>query len=226
MLSFAFVTGSAPGKWIRRYQQATGNRIEAVDSPDPWALLIDAPSSPPPVALIRLPDPRLDKASEDFHVVRLYEETPGVAVPKDSVYAEVGEKVAERDLEGEYVNLAFAQRPDVDAVREALQVVAANVGIAYGPLPLLTHLSKKQVVPLEVYGPSVEPTPVALVWRKADDCDAIQDFVGITKGRSVRSSRTTQSAKPDKKKAKAYSGAPRKRGTRKHPRKGGGRRRR
>ena len=226
MLSFAFVTGAAPGKWIRRYQQATGDRIEAVDSPDPWALLIDAPSSPPPVALIRLPDPRLDERSEDFHVVRLYEEAPGVAVPKDSVYAEVGEKVAERDLEGEHVNLAFSQRPDVAAVREALQVVAANVGIAYGPLPLLNHLSKKQVVPLEVTGPSVAPTPVALVWRKNDDCDAIQDFVGITKGRSVRSSRTTQAAKPEKKPPKVHSSAVRKGKPRKHPRKGVKRRRR
>ena len=124
------------------------------------------------------------------------------------------------------MNLAFSQRPDVGAVREALQVVAANVGIAYGPLPLLTHLSKKQVVPLEVTGPSVAPTPVALVWRKTDDCDAIQDFVGITKGRSVHSSRTTQAAKPEKKRAKAHSGDFRKGKRGNHPRKGGKRRRR
>lgn len=233
MLSLAFVTGSAPGKWIRRYQQATGDTMEVVDSPDPWAVLIDAPSSPPHAALIRLPDPRLDQASEDFHVVRLYEEAPGVAVPKDSVYAEVGEKVAESDLADEYVNLAFSHRPDVDALREALQVVAANVGVAYGPLPLLKHLSKKQVVPLEVSGPSVAPTPVALVWRKDDDCDAIQDFVGITKGRSVRSSRTNQSSGTSQraKKRPPARGRGDKPGLRKgksgnHPRKGGKRGRR
>ncbi|PAT15001.1 LysR family transcriptional regulator [Corynebacterium sp. NML 120412] len=206
MLSLVFVTGSAPSKWIRRYQEATGDSVEAIDAADPWAVLIDAPSSPPTVALLRLPDPRLDAASEDFHMVRLYEEAPGVAVPKDSVYAEVGEQVAESDLADEYVNLPFSHRPDVDALREALQVVAANVGVAYGPLPLLKHLSKKQVVPLEVAGPSVAPTPIALVWRKDDDCDAIQDFVGITKGRSVRSSRANAAQKSHKSHKKRKKG--------------------
>ena len=73
MLSLVFVTGSAPSKWIRRYQEATGDSVEAIDAADPWAVLIDAPSSPPTVALLRLPDPRLDAASEDFHMVRLYD---------------------------------------------------------------------------------------------------------------------------------------------------------
>lgn len=182
MLTIAFVTGTEPGKWFLRYGQLTGTQPETIPSDDPFPLI----GSEVDAALIRLPDARV---TDEFHVVRCYEEAPGVAVPKDSVYAEVGE-VRRADFEDEIANFTYSEHSLIDDLRTALSVVAANVGIAYGPLPLLKALSKKQVVPLELpAGEGAEATTVALVWRKADDCDAIQDFVGITKGRTPRSSR-------------------------------------
>lgn len=178
MLTIAFATGTEPGKWFRRYEELTGSRLETVPSDDPFVLVGKQATA----ALVRLPDERV---TDEHHVVRLYEEASGVAVPKDSVYAEVGE-VTREDLADEIVN--FDGPSPIDDLRSALQVVAANVGVAYGPLPLLKNLARKQIKALQLVGE--EPaTQIALVWRKADDSDAVQDFVGVTKGRTVRSSR-------------------------------------
>lgn len=178
MLTIAFATGTEPGKWFRRYEELTGSRLEAVPSDDPFVLV----GKQAIAALVRLPDERV---TDEHHVVRLYEEAAGVAVPKDSVYAEVGE-VTREDLAEEIVN--FDGQSPIDDLRSALQVVAANVGVAYAPLPLLKNLARKQIKALPLVG--AEPaTQIALVWRKADDSDAVQDFVGVTKGRTVRSSR-------------------------------------
>ena len=153
------------------------------------------------LALARLPDARVD---DTFHVVRLYQETPGIAVPKDSVYAEVGEELTLADVADEHLNyrLADSGLVDVPAVRDALQVVAANVGIAIAPRPA-EGLEQKQVVPLSLKDESVPVTEIALVWRKDDDGEAIQDFVGVAKGRTARSSRQEKPRRSAREKAKA-----------------------
>lgn len=200
MLRLAFVTGTEPGKWFQRFQDNTDHGgLSTVDADDSMAELLAGHAD---VALTRLPDPRVD---DSFHVVRLYEEAPGIAVPKDSVYAEVGEALALADVSDEHLNyrLTDAGEVDIAAVREALQVVAANVGIAIAPLPLLKILSKKQVVPLALKGSEVPVTEIALVWRKAEDSEAIQDFVGIAKGRTARSSRQEKPKRTAREKAKA-----------------------
>lgn len=192
MLTIAFVTGTEPGKWFRRYEEFSGARLSTLPSSDPFPLLTAPGGAGADLALVRLPDPRV---GEEYHVVRLYEEAAGVAVPKDSVYAEVGEEVRWSDVSGEHLNYAFsAAAPPAEAeaeLRSALQVVAANVGIAVGPLPLLRALSKKQVAALPLAAPAgvAAATEVGLVWLKERDADDIQDFVGVAKGRTARSSR-------------------------------------
>lgn len=199
MLTIAFVTGTEPGKWFRRYAQMSGEDPATLPSDDPFPLVGNEADA----ALVRLPDERV---TEDFHVVRLYEEAWGVAVPKDSVYAEVGE-VEYRDLAEEIVNFDYAKQQRIDDLRTALSVVAANVGIAYGPLPLLKTLAKKQIKALPIDpGDDAVITTIALVWRKSDDCDAIQDFVGITKGRTPRSSRSRQHPRSGGKKTRRRRG--------------------
>ena len=186
MLRLSFVTGSEPGKWLRRYEASTGHGLSARGSDDPLA---DLAAGECDLALLRLPDSRV---GQDHHVVKLYDEAPGVAVPKESVYAEYakeGEAVRGGDLAGEIVNLRFGPGVTIDEVRAALQVVAANVGVVYAPAPLLKVLSKKQIIPLTLAEGEGTATAIALVWRRDDDSDAIQDFVGVAKGRTVNSSR-------------------------------------
>lgn len=200
MLRLAFVTGTQAGKWFRRFRDNTGHGgLLTIDADDSMAELL---SGNVDVALIRLPDARVD---DSFHVVRLYEEAPGIAVPKDSVYAEVDEALALADVSDEHLNyqLTDAGEVDIAALRAALQVVAANVGIAIAPLPLLRILSKKQVVALPLKDSEVPVTEIALVWRKSYDNEAIQDFVGIAKGRTARSSRQEKPKLTAREKAKA-----------------------
>lgn len=201
MLSLSFVTGTEPGKWFRRFNEFTDHGgVQAVGSDDALGDVLAGTT----LGLVRLPDPRLDDAFvEDYHLVELYEESPGIAVPKDSIYAEVGQKLRAADVADEHLNYQIAADGSVDMaeLRTALQVVAANVGIAIAPQPVLKVLSKKQVVPLEYVVGEGEPIPrtrIALVWRKDDDCDAIQDFVGIAKGRRAGSSRQVAPKKAKK----------------------------
>ena len=188
MLSLAFVTGTEPGKWFKRFAQSTPHSLDTQGVDDPFADLLDETTSTS-LALMRLPD---DRITDEFHVVRLYTEAPGVAVPKDSLFAELGERVDYADLEGEIINWVYQPEASLEELRGALQVVAANVGVALAPLPLLKVLSKKQIACLEVWHAPLVETEIALVWRKADDGDEIQDFVGVAKGRTARSSRGSE----------------------------------
>lgn len=229
MLHLVFATGTEPGKWFQRFQRDTPHGLKAVAADDPFAMLADGANADSvahgdasaadrcEVALMRLPDSRIDEAiiGREFHVVKLYTEQCGITVPKDSVFAEVGEPVGSRDIEGEIINFVAEKLGpiDVDKLRESLQVVAANVGVTIGPLPLLKMLSKNQIRVLPYNGEHVggarstggsdtEPTDgrsgsqravaqteIALVWKVAADGDAIQDFVGIAKGRKAGSTR-------------------------------------
>lgn len=247
MLRLAFVTGTEPGKWFARYRDTTDHGLEEIPSDDPFASLIDDTAH---LALLRLPDPRVGEPGEQFHQVRLYAEKPGVAVPKDSVYADVGEAVRPDDLADEHVNYRFIPGAgealesggvpagsSIDELRTALQVVAANVGIAYAPAPLLKVLSKKQVVVLEVRGngggaegPAAggeAASEIALVWKVDQDSEAIQDFVGVAKGRTRNTSRggggaskSVRSSTKSNRKVNGKNRAQRKGYGRNHPKKG------
>ncbi|MDO5032813.1 LysR family transcriptional regulator substrate-binding protein [Corynebacterium sp.] len=204
MLRLVFATGTEPGKWFRRYRDVHGeSALHTVDADDALAALLEGQVD---LALARVPlgvgDHRID---DSYHVVRLYEEEPGIAVPKESVYAEVGEPVELEDVAEEHLNYRIGDDGlvDVPAVRQGLQVVAANVGIVIAPRPLLKVLSKKLVVPLGLVDPTVARTEIALVWPKAGDSEEIQDFVGVAKGRTKNSSRSSAGKISAREKTKA-----------------------
>lgn len=203
MLRLAFATGTEPGKWFRRFRENTAHGgLETLDADDALATLLSGGAD---LALARVPAAGDERIDSSFHVVRLYAEAPGVAVPKDSVYAEVGEDVRAEDVADEYLNYRIPDSGlvDVDAVRTGLQVVGANVGIVIAPRPLLKVLSKKQVVPLGLVDAEVPRTEICLVWKKGRDADDIQDFVGVAKGRTKNSSRQEKPKRSAREKAKA-----------------------
>jgi len=220
MLALSFVTGTEPGKWFERFRERTTHgELLATGSDDPLTELLDARAT---LTLLRLPDIRLtDELRRDLHVVTLYSETPGIALPKDSELTLL-DRLTPADIDGEIIHY---DGTDATAVRDALPVVAANVGVVIAPRPLLKVLSRKQIEHREYDSPGHEPTEIALVWRRADDSEAIQDFVGIAKGRTVNSSRQAAPKRSAREKALAKQArrgdAPPKRAGR-----GGGRRRR
>lgn len=186
-LRIAFTPGIAPSKWFQRFDERhapTQIAAAAVDDPLPYVLgeKVDA-------AFVRLN--ALGRASlpDDLHCVELYDEAPGVAVPKEHAIAAYDE-ITLGDLADELI-LWQPQGPeytvDIGAVRENLQVVAANVGVVIAPRPLLRQLNVRSTKHVGLT--DGRTSRLALVWRKDHDSETIQDFVGICKGRTARTSR-------------------------------------
>lgn len=192
MLRFCFVTGCEPDKWVRRFQDRTehgGMVASAAD--DPLSQVAEGSAD---VALVRGPvtqEWRETLVADGYHCVALYEEQPGVGMPKDHTLTLL-EAVTDEDLAGEHVLYRSDGAVDPAAVCEALKVVAANVGVVLAPRPLLKVLSGRQVE--HRAWTNGEPTVIALVWRRERDGDDIQDFVGICRGRKPSSARQSDAA--------------------------------
>lgn len=189
-LKVVFSTGVQPDKWFRRFdERVPGWKIASAGTDDPLAYVRAGQAD---VALVRVPAEGFERPA-GMHEVALYEEQTGVAAPKDHP-VKVMDSINFRELNDEklmYVTPATGW-DDVGALREALQVVAANVGIAVAPRPLLRAINQRGVVHRDVYGVDATTSPrtrVALMWLTDSDSDVIQDFVGICKGRTAASSR-------------------------------------
>ena len=98
MLSLSFITGTEPDKWFRRFTDRTDHGgLRTVASDDALAQLL---SGDVDVALVRLPDARV---TDEMHVVRLYDEQPGIALPVDHTLTLL-EQVGEKDIVGELIH--------------------------------------------------------------------------------------------------------------------------
>src|SRR5699024_11391369 len=92
------------GRWFERDRRATDHSgLETTDADDAIAVVLAGDAD---VALARLPHGGIDKriSEDDTHIVHLYTAPRGVAVPKDSVFAELGEAVDTRDSTDELMN--------------------------------------------------------------------------------------------------------------------------
>ncbi|CAN5383442.1 LysR substrate-binding domain-containing protein [soil metagenome] len=169
----AFVVGVTPGKWAR----AWGERMPAhpltlsrVSPSDALAAVRDGSAD---VALLRLPIEH-----EDLSVIPLYEESPFVVVPRDHVI-EALDGVTIAELDGENV-LAGDWA-------SAIELVAANVGVAVMPQSVARALSRRDVVARPVT--DAPATRIALAWLTSATTPEVDEFVGIVRGRTANSSR-------------------------------------
>lgn len=189
-LKVVFSTGVQPDKWFRRFdERVPGWKIASAGTDDPLPYIRAGQAD---VALVRLPTEGFERPAY-MHEVALYEEQIGVAAPKEHP-VKVMDSIDFRELADEklmYVTPSTGW-DNVIALREALQVVAANVGIAVAPRPLLRAINQRGVVHRDLSGIDATTCPrtrVALMWLTESDSDVIQDFVGICKGRTASSSR-------------------------------------
>lgn len=177
-LIVAFVPGVTPGKWERVWRERRPlGRLDLRPLPQEAALaaLLDGTAH---MALAR------DAFADDTrHAIPLYREAPVVVAPRGSLVASL-DAVDLVDLEGENVL-------PVDLLRgtgeEAVELVAANVGVAVMPQSVARALSRKDVVarPLR----DAPDTGISLVWP-ADAAHPLCDvFIGIVRGRTANSSR-------------------------------------
>jgi DNA-binding transcriptional LysR family regulator len=135
------------------------------------------------VALLRLP-----VAGDHLSSIPLYSELPVVVAPKDHPI-EAMDAVTVADLAGESIVTAVggAAEPLDGNWTPAVELVAANVGVAVMPQSVARALSRRDVIARPVT--DGDETRIALTWVTESTTAAIDEFIGIVRGRTANSSR-------------------------------------
>ena len=164
------------------------------------------------VSFVRLP---VDNAG--LSVIPLYSEIPVVVLPKEHDLAKT-ESVTVAELAGEYLlqdpdsvpewrDVADEIRegtrrplPDIRTGDDAAELVAAAVGIVIVPQSVARLHSRKDVVAVPVT--DVAESRIALAWLEENTTADVEEFIGVVRGRTARSSRAPQE-EPEKAPPKA-----------------------
>jgi DNA-binding transcriptional LysR family regulator len=176
-----FVPGVMPGKWERLWRERRRRPLELiqVEVADQEAALQEGRVD---MCLVR---GEVDR--DVFHLIPLYREVPVVVVPKEHPVAAYDE-IDVAELADEYDVLA--ENPEV-TVKQAIETVAAGTGIVVVPMSLARLHHRRDVEFRPVTG--VDESPVGLAWlrepREDHDDPDIEVFIGIIRGRTMRSSR-------------------------------------
>lgn len=188
-LTFAYVAGVTPGKWIRRWEERMPDvPLHSFMSDDGTQLEVLRDGSAD-LSFVRLPVDR-----DGLHVIPLYEEQPVVVAPKGHEIS-VFEEVALEDLaEENFLDVAGMGGPEM-----ALQVVASGAGLVILPMSVARHFNVKDTVARRLTG--AEGTQIALAWPIASSSEVIEEFIGIVRGRTAQSSRQPSARQEKPKKA-------------------------
>lgn len=189
-LRIGFVTGATPDKWARNWRDQRREPLELV--PVTEADQLDGVRDGSlDMALVRLP---VDQ--EGLHCVRLYDEVQVAVASREHMLAAADAEVSTSDLVDEQLVRPHASgwQPEAEQLdwpamneQEAIETVAAGTGVVILPMSVARLHQRKDVVTRVVS--DLEPTTIALVWRIERDDEVTQTFVGVTKGRTARSSR-------------------------------------
>ena len=179
----AFRIAAVPGVTLTKWTRAWAERfphlpLEVLRSTEPtqlWAVR----EGEAEVAFVRSQHP-----DAELSMITLYEESPVVVVPSEHPLAELP-SVTLADLADE--NHLSGNAPD------AVELVAANVGVVVVPHSIARLHARKDVATVPV---SDAPfTPISIAWAAGSTDARIEEFVGIVRGRTARSSRS--GAAPD-----------------------------
>ena len=174
----AFVLGATPGKWARVWHERLVDiplTLVPSEQEDAMGMLRSGSAD---VALVRLPIDRAADSDRPLAAIPLYTERAVVVIPKDHDIAkadsvQLSELVAEKEISGEW--------------REAIELVAANAGVAVMPQSVAKALMRRDVTARVIEdGPEWQ---VAVAWRDGSVDPHVEEFIGIVRGRTARSSR-------------------------------------
>ncbi|MDF2442887.1 MAG: hypothetical protein JWR01_1090 [Subtercola sp.] len=197
--SIAFAPGVTVTKWTRLWDERRPETPLEVFRSEPGEQVSVLRDGAADVSFVRLPI-----VQEGLSVISLYREVQVVVVPKDHP-ASVFDSVTVADLADEHLlqepgevpewrdvatELADGSRRPLRGIRsldDAVEQVAAGVGILIVPQAIARLSSRKDVV----YRPvtDVAQTEIALTWLTEGTTADIDEFVGIVRGRSAASSR-------------------------------------
>jgi DNA-binding transcriptional LysR family regulator len=188
-LRLGFVTGTTPDKWAKVWRERRPERLALVPVGEEQQEEV-VRRGEVDLALVRLP-----VETDGLHCVRLYDERPVVVAARDHLVSAT-DVVSTDDLADEQLVRPHASgwRPGAEQLswppmseRDAIETVAAGVGVVIVPMSVARLYHRTDVVQREVT--DLPPTTIALVWRRERDDDVVQAFVGVVKGRSANTSR-------------------------------------
>ncbi|MFI2476567.1 LysR family transcriptional regulator [Nocardia xishanensis] len=183
--------GFVPGVTVSKWERIWGERFSYVQletiplaAADQLTALRDRRVD---MCFVRLPIDR-----EGLSAIPLYREVPVVVVPKDhpiSLFSEVGA--------AELADERMQDASDIDAAAVTFEMVAAGVGLAVVPHSIARLHARRDLVYRTVT--DHPDTEIALAWPASETTELVEEFIGVVRGRSERSSRAQradQSAKP------------------------------
>lgn len=208
-----YVPGVTPTKWVRTWHERlpevplTLVQVPAAEAAD---LVRDRGVD---AVLLRLPTD-----GTGLHAIPLYTETTVVVIPKDHLLAAADEVSPEDMADGVMLHplddtLDWERPPGQQAAQrpatteDAVELVAAGVGLLVVPQSLARLHHRRDLT----YRP-VSDTPesrVALSWLEGETTDAVEQLIGIVRGRTVNS---TRGRAPEPEKSKRPETAARKPG--------------
>lgn len=196
-LTVAYARGVNPGKWARIWSERRPDDelgLIRVDLEEQRAVLASGAAD---VVLARVP---IDQ--DGLNTIALFEELPVVVFAKGAALG-AGEAVGMASLADEQLImtplvLEWAERaavlgfdapaaPLTDDPEAAVELAASGVGIVVVPQSVARLHQRKDVE----YRPIADlpPVPVVLVWPKDREDEAVEEFIGIVRGRTANSSR-------------------------------------
>ena len=195
ILTVGYVPGVTPGKWVSRWRDRfpakplETREYEAADQEEAVrAGTVD-------LGFVRLPVDR-----DGLSVIPLYEEQPVVVAGKDhelSLFDEVplAELAAENQLE------VMANGGE----KAAIELAATGAGVVIVPMSIARLYARRDAVYRPVL--DVPATTIAVAWLSENTAEDIEEFIGIVRGRTERSSRQPSAKEPEKKEKKAQKAA-------------------
>lgn len=189
----AAVPGVTPDKWVRRWGERHRQEpleVVRVEDTDQTAVLHDGRAQ---MSFVRLPADR-----DGLHLIPLWSEVQVVVLSKDHPLAEF-DALERADLADDLV------LDDLDP-KTAVETVAAGTGIVLLPMSVARVHQRKDVRAVPVT--DLAETQVGLAWRVDDEDPRLEEFIGIVRGRTERSSRGANPAPEPRKKAPAKKKTP------------------
>ncbi|RXZ39909.1 LysR family substrate-binding domain-containing protein, partial [Agromyces binzhouensis] len=177
-LRLRYVAGVSPAKWLRAWADRRPDLPLEATRVDEAGQLLELRAGAADLAFVRLP---VDGDEEELHVIPLWEEVAVAVLPKDHPFAEA-ESLVLADLADE------PRAPEQEDPAMTVELVAAGTGWAMMPHGVARLNHRRDVVAVPVT--DAPTTRIALVWRVARDDEDIQEFVGVVRGRTARSSRS------------------------------------
>ena len=183
----AMVAGVTPDKWVRRWRDRFPREpleLLVVEEADQTAVLRDGRA--------RMSFVRSLVDREGLHLIPLWSERQVAVLPVDHPLAEF-DALERADLADD---LVLQELP----AKVAVETVAAGTGIVLlpGSVARVHHRKDVRAVPVT----DLEETRVGLAWRVDDDDPRIEEFIGIVRGRTERSSRGAAEPVPAKQQPK------------------------